>query len=140
MNMVWMNRRKMEKELRRSERGHVETQTSLNNSESSFEYEPDRVSLRSLLHRMSSLFHSYWGGGGGGGGGGVSRQGSRRGSASPAPSTAVSRQSSTRVKNKQSTGTVLLDVLAPSRRGSIWSLGTMIVSAQVKTPNISITF
>ena len=131
--------------MRRSDHGHAETQTSLSNSESSFEYEPDRVSLRSLLHRMSSLFHSYWGGGGGGGGGGAGGggagggggggggggSGSRRGSVSPSPSTAVSRQSSTRAKNKPSTGTVLLDVLAPSRRGSIWSLGTMIVSAQV---------
>lgn len=135
-------RRKLEERRKREEaRGHVMTQTSFD-SESSFEFEPDRISLRSVLHRMSSIFHSYLGGGGG-----LSRQGSRRDSPSPsasAASTSVSRQSSTRRDRSASTRTTtgkqparnsaLLDVLLPgpgSRRSSIWSLGTMVVSAQV---------
>ena len=52
----------MEAELRRDVRGHVQTQTSFQDSDSSFEYESDRVSLHSVLHRLSSLFHSYLGG------------------------------------------------------------------------------
>ena len=125
----------------------MQTQTSFADSDSSFEFEPDRVSLRSVLHRMSSIFHSYLGGGGAGG---LSRQGSRRETPSPSASNAsgnVSRQSSTRRttgtggrssvhRHSSNRNSVLLDVLLPgagsgSRRSSIWSLGTMIVSAQI---------
>lgn len=121
---------------RDAERGHVQTQTSFSESDASslFDYEPDRISLRSVLHRMSSIFHSYLGGGG------LSRQGSRRGDTpSPAGSAAsgdVSRQNSTRRRagSARNRNSMLLDVLVPgggSRRSSIWSLGTMVVSAQV---------
>lgn len=119
---------------RDAERGHVQTQTSFTDSDaSSFDYEPDRISLRSVLNRMSSIFHSYLGGGA------LSRQGSRRDSPSPAGSAAsgdVSRQNSTRRRtgSARNRNSMLLDVLVPgggSRRSSIWSLGTMVVSAQV---------
>ena len=127
-------------------REHVQTQTSFSDSESSFEYEPDKVSLRSVLHRMSSIFHSYLGGGG------LSRQGSRRGD-TPSPIGSVasgdfSRQNSTRrrttggnssANNNRNRNSTLLDVLVPgggSRRSSIWSLGTMVVSAQVGQQSI----
>ena len=117
-------------------RGHVQTQTSFSDSDSSFVYEPDRVSLRSVLHRMSSIFHSYLGGGA------LSRQGSTRRGDSPSPigsiaSGDVSRQNSARRRggpNPKNRNSTLLDVLVPgggSRRSSIWSLGTMVVSAQV---------
>lgn len=134
-----MIRRKLEAKRRREEaREHVQTQTSFDDSTSSFDYEPDRVSLRSVLNRMSSIFHSYLGGG-------LSRQGSRRDSPSPSASAAsaggdvISRQSSTRRSGKapnrhSARNSALLDVLLPgpgSRRSSVWSLGTMIVSAQV---------
>lgn len=128
-------------------RGHVQTQTSFSDSNSSFEYEPDRISLRSVLHRMSSIFHSYLGGGGG-----LSRQNSRRGQETPSPigsvaSGDVSRQNSARRRvagqatsaNPRNRNSTLLDVFVPgggSRRSSIWSLGTMIVSAQVPHPSI----
>lgn len=113
----------MEAELRKSGREDVETQTSFPDSELSFEYDADRISLRSVLHRMSSLFQSFHFGGIV-----TSRPGSRKGSPSPSPSVAVSRQSSYRNKRPSTT---FLDVLVPSRRGSIWSLSTMVVSAQV---------
>lgn len=131
--------RKRQEEMR----GHVQTQTSFSNdsTDSSFAYEPDRLSLRSVLNRMSSLFHTYLGGGGG-----LSRQSSRRGDTpSPIGSVAsaggqMSRQSSTRHRvgsgshpPKSRPHSTLLDVFVPgSRRSSIWSLGTMVVSAQVK--------
>ena len=136
-------RRKLEAKRRREEaREHVQTQTSFDDSTSSFDYEPDRISLRSVLNRMSSIFHSYLGGGIGGG---LSRQGSRRDTPSPSASAAsaggdvISRQSSTRRSGKapnrhSARNSALLDVLLPgpgSRRSSVWSLGTMIVSAQV---------
>ena len=117
----------MEAELRRGERGNVQTQTSFRDSDSSFEYESDRVSLHSVLHRLSSLFHTYLGGGSRTGGEGSA--GSRRESPSPSQSAAVSRQSSTRHRQTNST---FLDVLVPSRRSSIWSLSTMVVAAQVR--------
>ena len=162
-NIKCFVRRKFEEKQRmNSLRGHVQTQTSfstLSGSTSSFEYEPDKVSLRSVLNRMSSLFHTYLGGGGGGGG--LSRQGSAHRSNnktvedSPSPSAVSvasgtsSRQSSISRKRRSSgaaarssssqRNSALLDVLSPSagggsggsRRSSIWSLGTLVVSAQV---------
>lgn len=131
----------------------MQTQTSFADSDSSFEFEPDRISLRSVLHRMSTIFHSYLGGGSG-----LSRQGSRRETPSPSASNAsgnVSRQSSTRrttggrpagssqqQRHSSNRNSVLLDVLLPgsgSRRSSIWSLGTMIVSAQVHNESASMS-
>lgn len=128
-------------------RGHVQTQTSfsIDSTDSSFAYEPDRLSLRSVLNRMSSLFHTYLGGGG------LSRQSSSRYGDSPSPIGSVasgggggqaSRQNSTRRRlgsgahpPKSRPHSTLLDVLVPgSRRSSIWSLGTMVVSAQVQCP------
>ena len=162
-------------------RGHVQTQTSFSTlsdsgGSSNFEYEPDKLSLRSVLNRMSSLFHTFHLGGSGSGsngngagGGGLSRHGSGRKAAardgsSPSPSGVSvasgtsSRHSSISRKRSSAAGgghagtrgaasprnsALLLDVLLPSssgggggggggsRRSSIWSLGTLIVSAQV---------
>ena len=161
-NIKCFVRRKFEEKQRmNSLRGHVQTQTSfstLSGSTSSFEYEPDKVSLRSVLNRMSSLFHTYLGGGGGGG---LSRQGSAHRSNnktvedSPSPSavsvaSGTSSRHSSISRKRRSSGaaarssssqrnSALLDVLSPgagggsggSRRSSIWSLGTLVVSAQV---------
>ena len=160
-NIKCFVRRKFEEKQRmNSLRGHVQTQTSfstLSGSTSSFEYEPDKVSLRSVLNRMSSLFHTYLGGGGGG----LSRQGSAHRSNnktvedSPSPSavsvaSGTSSRHSSISRKRRSSGaaarssssqrnSALLDVLSPSagggsggsRRSSIWSLGTLVVSAQV---------
>ena len=141
-------RRKLLARKRQEEmRGHVQTQTSFSNdsTDSSFAYEPDRVSLRSVLNRMSSLFHTYLGGGGG-----LSRQSSSRRGDTPSPIGSItsggggqmSRQNSTRHRvgsgshpPKSRPHSTLLDVFVPgSRRSSIWSLGTMVVSAQVTFP------
>lgn len=139
-------RRKLLARKRQEEmRGHVQTQTSFSNdsTDSSFAYEPDRVSLRSVLNRMSSLFHTYLGGGG------LSRQSSSRRGDTPSPIGSItsgggqmSRQNSTRHRvgsgshpPKSRPHSTLLDVFVPgSRRSSIWSLGTMVVSAQVTFP------
>ena len=160
-NIKCFVRRKFEEKQRmNSLRGHVQTQTSFSTfsgSTSSFDYEPDKVSLRSVLNRMSSLFHTYLGGGGGGG---LSRQGSAHRSNnktvedSPSPSavsvaSGTSSRHSSISRKRRSSGaaarssssqrnSALLDVLSPgggggggSRRSSIWSLGTLVVSAQV---------
>lgn len=142
------NRRKLLARRRQQEmRGHVQTQTSFScdSTDSSFAYEPDRISLRSVLNRMSSLFHTYLGGGG------LSRQNSSRCGDSPSPigsvtsASQVSRQNSTRRRlassgahpPKSRPHSTLLDVLVPgSRRSSIWSLGTMVVSAQVMSNSL----
>ncbi|XP_059350945.1 sodium channel protein 60E-like [Daphnia carinata] len=138
---LFLRRKLLARKRMEEMRGHVQTQTSfsIDSSDSSFAYEPDRLSLRSVLNRMSSLFHTYLGGGG------LSRQSSSRYGDSPSPIGSVasggqaSRQNSTRRRlgsgahpPKSRPHSTLLDVLVPgSRRSSIWSLGTMVVSAQV---------
>ncbi|XP_045030730.1 sodium channel protein 60E isoform X2 [Daphnia magna] len=139
---LFLRRKLLARKRMEEMRGHVQTQTSfsIDSTDSSFAYEPDRLSLRSVLNRMSSLFHTYLGGGG------LSRQSSSRYGDSPSPIGSVasgggqaSRQNSTRRRlgsgahpPKSRPHSTLLDVLVPgSRRSSIWSLGTMVVSAQV---------